>query len=508
MTKRVAIVGAGIAGLACAVDLAARGLDVTVLERAAAPGGKMREIVIDERPIDSGPTVFTMRWIFDALFEAAGTSLDAELKLAPLEVLARHAWSENERLDLFVNVARSAEAIGDFAGRAEARRFLTFCDEAQRVYRALEGPYIRAQRPSLAGMGARLGLRGLATLSGIGPFSTLWQALGRHFTDPRLRQLFGRYATYCGASPFAAPATLMLIAHVELAGVWSVAGGMHQLARALERVAVRHGARFRYASECKEIAFEGGRARGVVLASGERIDADAVVFNGDVNALASGLLGAGASAAASRVPAGARSLSALTMSMLAPTTGFALAHHNVFFGNDYAGEFRDIFERGTLPRAPTVYICAPDRTEVSGRPALMGISNSLAPNAVAPAERLFFIINAPATGDQRAFDTQELEQCRLNVRELLTRCGLHVHADPAHTVVTTPDAFERLFPATGGALYGRATHGWMSAFTRPSAVSRIPGLYLAGGSVHPGAGVPMAAMSGRLAAEAVLRGKH
>jgi 1-hydroxycarotenoid 3,4-desaturase len=484
---RVVVVGAGVAGLVAAIDLARRGLPVTVLERAAAPGGKLRQVIADGAAIDSGPTVFTMRWVFDALFADAGTSLDAELRLSPLSVLARHAWGAGGRLDLFADPRRSADAIGAFAGPAEARRFEAFCVQARRVYDALEGPYIRSSRPHPIGLSRELGPRGVALLLGLGPFRDLWGALARHFRDPRLRQLFGRYATYCGSSPFEAPATLMLVAQVEMDGVWSVEGGMIELSRALARVARRLGATIRCGAHCARIAVEGGRARGVVLADGERIDADSVVFNGDVGALSAGLLGDAARGASPRVPRTARSLSALTWSMNATATGFPLERHNVFFDDDYASEFDDVFRHARLPGKPTVYVCAQDRGDAATDPA-------------SGPERLLCLVNAPAVGDTRPFDPPEIEQCEHRAFSLLARCGLRIDPRPPGAVVTTPADFDRLFPATGGALYGRASRGWMDSFRRPSSRSRLPGLWLAGGSAHPGPGVPMAALSGRLAA--------
>jgi 1-hydroxycarotenoid 3,4-desaturase len=230
-TDRVVIVGAGIGGLTAAVELAARGLDVTVLERAGGPGGKMREIAVGDRLIDAGPTVFTMRWVFEAVCEAAGTSLESEVDLEQAEVLARHAWSADERLDLFADLERSADAVAAFSGPAERQRFLAFSEDARAIYRTLKEPFISATRPSPVGLVRRVGPGGLGGLINIKPFATMWSALGEHFRDSRLRQLFGRYATYCGSSPYAAPATLMLVAHVEQDGVWLVKGGMHQLAQ-------------------------------------------------------------------------------------------------------------------------------------------------------------------------------------------------------------------------------------------------------------------------------------
>ncbi len=489
--KHVVVVGAGIGGLATAAELAANGLRVTLLERAAQPGGKMRQVRVGGQPMDAGPTVFTMRWVFEELFEALGERLDTCLRLEPCEVLARHTWPDRTRLDLFADVRRSAEAMGDFAGAEAARGYLDFCRRAGEIHRSLEAPFLRATQPTPLSLVTRAGWRELPAMLRISPFATLWGELGRYFRDPRLRQLFGRYATYCGSSPFAAPATLMLVAHVEQSGVWRVVGGMHRVASCLAELATRRGALIRYGVHVDELLVDGGRACGVRLRDGERIAADAVVFNGDPAALSASALGGPARQAMPQRARGERSLSAITWNVLAEARGVELLRHNVFFSDDYPGEFVDLFQHRRVPSKPTVYVCAQDRADGAA-------------GDVRRPQRLLVLINAPATGDQPAPNDEEIAACERACFSRLTSCGLRLRFAPDQMLRTTPADFHALFPATGGALYGQATHGWASSFARPSSHTRLPGLYLAGGSTHPGPGVPMAALSGRLASACVL----
>lgn len=493
-SPKIAVIGAGMGGLAAAATLASRGLDVVLLERGRAPGGKMREVDVGGSAIDGGPTVFTMRRVFDALFDECGASFDEAVRLNPVDVLARHAWDDGSRLDLFTDPQRSAQAIGELSGAAEARRYLAFCARAKEIHDTLAPTFLDAQRPSPFGLVQHAvradGWRGLAKLWRLSPFETLWQALGTHFEDPRLRQLFGRYATYVGGSPFRTPATLMLVAHVEREGVWLVEGGMHRVAQAMSALAMRCGARIRYGCEATSVEVSGGHVSGVRLASGEYIAADAVVAAGDVGAIASGYLGRQVRHAVATVAPHERSLSAMTWKMKVQANGFPLLRHSVFFSDRYEEEFDHIFKQKRLPPSPTVYVCAQDRDDQE-------------PTGEArPAERLLCLVNAPAVGDGRGLDAQEINRCERQTFERLARHGLQLTS--IATVRTTPREFEQMFPATGGALYGRAPHGWMSTFQRPGSRSRMPGLYLAGGSTHPGPGIAMSTQSGRLAAQSLI----
>lgn len=489
-TERVVVIGAGMGSLAAALDLSARGLEVIVVERGDTPGGKIRQVAAGPAVVDAGPTVLTMRWVFDQLFADAGARLDDEVTLRAADRLARHAWSAGERLDLFADHERSAEAIAALAGSAEAQRYRRFCRHAARTFEALYRPFMWHPRPGPAGLAWAAGARRLPDVVRARPFGDLWGLISDHFHDPRLRQLFARYATYCGSSPYRASATLALIAHVEQAGVFLIEGGMSRLAHAVAATASRCGATFRYATAATAIETTGGRATGVRLDSGERIRADAVLANADVASLACGNLGTAAAHAVGAAATRERSLSALTWTGLAATEGFPLTHHNVFFGRDYAAEFRALFDEHRIPAEPTIYLCAQDRDDQGARTG-------------SGPERLLAIINAPATGDSDDF-SDAAGLCQRLLAATLARCGLHIDSAEGAHAVTSPADFERLFPGTGGALYGRAVHGWHAPFARPTARSALPGLYLAGGGVHPGPGVPVVAMSGRLAASRIV----
>ncbi|WP_119169157.1 1-hydroxycarotenoid 3,4-desaturase CrtD [Algihabitans albus] len=490
--ERVVVIGAGIGGLAAAITAAARGLQVTLVERAETPGGKMREVAAGGALLDAGPTVFTMKWVFDALFAEAGTSLEDHLELERAETLARHGWTDGSRLDLFADPACNDDAIGAFAGASEVPRFQAFRQDARRIFETLKDSYIAAQRPGPLELTRRAGI---PDLTAIKPFASLWSALGGYFQDPRLRQLFARYATYCGSSPFDAPATLMLVAHVELEGLWRIRGGMHRLARAMSSLASDCGAQVIYGCEAAEILVERGRTSGVRLANGEVLPAESVIFNGDAAALSTGLLGRAAGRAVPGMPVDKRSLSAIVWTLLGRPAGFPLQHHNVFFSDAYRAEFDAVFRQDRLPDEPTVYLCAQDRDEDD-----RGEDRSRPDGD----ERLYLLVNAPPRGDRHPLNSEEIEQCAERAFALLRRCGLEIEPRPDTMQATTPNDFHRLFPATGGALYGRASHGWTASFQRAGARSKLPGLYLAGGSVHPGPGVPMAALSGRLAVERLL----
>lgn len=476
--KTAIVIGAGVGGLAASINMARAGVAVRLYERGATAGGKLREIDVGGEKIAAGPTVLTMRWVFDELFDGR---LDDEVTLVPVDPLCRHFFDDGSRLDLFVDEQRSRDAITQFAGRRDADGYSRYRKHAAKIYEIVRGPFMEQAVPSLFDM---LSPRALWQMTQIDGMRTLWRALEEFFADARLRQLFGRYATYNGSSPFHAPATLAVIAHVEHAyGIFAVDGGIVRLAEALERRARALGVAIEYDSDVGRIETDGARAIGVRV--GGRLErADCVIANCDVaDALGRLLEGAPAADKARRkYEAEELSLSAYLLLTVGARTNLPLVHHNVFFSGDYQREFEELIARRRPPDDPTIYVCAESN------------------------ERHYFLSNAPPLDGRGAIDwTSESPRCRARIERVMARHGWTLA--PRASYELSPVEFAARFPSSRGALYGLASNSRMAAFKRPA--NTVPGiarLYLCGGSVHPGAGLPMVALSARIATQLALTG--
>lgn len=492
---RVAVVGAGIGGLSAALSLQSKGMDVTVFERLDSPGGKLHQQSIGTEQIDSGPTVFTLKPVFDRLFAQANHHFEDEVDLLKTELIARHSWVDRSTLDLFSNVEQSAAVIETFASARDAQNYRRFADESKNVFDLLDKTFMQAQQPGMLELSLGHGLKHALCMPRIKPFKTLWSHVASSFDDPRLQQLFARYSTYCGSSPYLAPATLMLIAHAERDGVYQLRDGMHALATAMVGVFQKLGGDIRYSKAIKSIETSNNSVTGLRLEDESLFETSTIVYNGDTEALTRGLLGD--KVERSLPSRKVNSLSALTKCLIAKPRGFELAHHNVFFGNDYKSEFDSIFKHGQTTQHPTVYICAQDRG-----PELATSKEDSAANTT--AEKIFCLVNAPSTKNAEDTNEEIARQAEQGMLSTLARHGLELEEFAERSVVTTPADFAAQFPGSDGALYGSPTHGWAGSFKRPGSRCRVKGLYLAGGSVHPGPGLPMVAISGQLAAEALL----
>ena len=457
----------------------------------------MREVAVERREDRRGP---------DRLHDALGLRGDLRrsrrllstdrLTLQPPNARPSRLAATAQRLDLFADVERSADAIGDFAGQRGGRGLSRVLQTRRRDLRTLREhvhPRVEAQPVVAARRASAFG--DFRDLVGISPFATLWSALGEYFRDQRLRQLFGRYATYCGSSPFAAPATLMLVAHVEQRGrlAASRAACIDWLrAWPISRSDARRDAST-MAARVERIHRRARPRRGVATDDGERICRRRHCHERRRRSARRGALGEAAKRSGRRIArSAARSLSAVTWAINARDLGLSARASQCVLLRRLSRRVRGHFQPRRLPRAPTVYVCAQDRDDDE------------TPGATARTPSGCF---ASSTRRRRATRTQSPQRrschAKMRVFQLLGTMRAEYRARHETTIRTTPQDFARLFPATGGALYGRASHGWMASFARPGSRTRLPGLYLAGGSAHPGPGVPMAALSGRLAAQSV-----
>ena len=368
-------------------------------------------------------------------------------------------------------------------GRAGARQIGAHSDRARRLLSAFDDPMLRSAEPRVASLAAVVAARP-RLLADLAPHKTMAAGLSARFDDPRLAQLYGRYATYVGTSPGRAPALLDLVSDAEARGVWRIEGGMAALPRAIAALAREQGAQVLTGVAVEQLRRD---ARGwrIDISPGESLSAGTVVFAGDPAALRRGLLGSEVRTAVAGSAVAPRSLSAVVASFAAQATGTDLAYHNVFFSDEVNAEFAEI-DAGRLPGDATLYLCALDR----------GAGPTAGP------ERFEIILNAPA-GLTLTFE--ERRRCLHAILTRLGRFGLRFDPEPSPSDLTTPEEFATLFPGSEGALYGLRPTGLTSALRRPRARTALPGLYLAGGGAHPGAGLPMAALSGRHAAEAILK---
>jgi phytoene desaturase len=498
MTRAV-IVGAGLGGLSAAIHLAVRGLRVTVVEKNPAAGGKMGRWSAEGFTFDTGPTLLTMPFVLEELFAAAGRTLREELHIEPVDPVCRYTFADGSVFNAWKDPAALEQEVrrinpGDATG---VRRFL---DHGECIYRASDGPFLGSAFGSWSADTLRLALRFLPAIRHLDAFRTLDAAVSSFIVDPRLRQLFNRFATYNGSSPFRAPATLAVIPFVELRlGGWTIRGGMYALAEALVRLARDVGVEIRFDRPVRRVLTDGGSVRGVECADGERVEAPIVVMNADAVYAQQHLLGPG-----SRRRPPEPSMSGFVLLLGVQGRYPDLAHHNIFFSADYRGEFRDIVDRGIPASDPTIYVSVADASH---------------PGAAPPGDTaLFVLVNAPAlpldwsdAGADHAtpWGTGAAGYAQRIIAMLESR-GLEGLGQRIRVrKIITPVDFARTFNAYRGAIYGAASNSRLAAFLRTPNVSRsVRGLYFAGGSTHPGGGIPLVLRSGRIVADCITGHGH
>ena len=486
----VIVIGSGLGGLSAAVSLAAKGLGVTVVEAAPNFGGKANIVTLDGVECDTGPSVLTLPDTLDAVLREAGTSLEAEVTLLTHTPAFRYVTAKGDVLELMPTLPETLANVSKTLGEAAARELATFMADAAEVWELSKIAFVYGEAPSVRSLW-ELGPAKMAGFGRVDPFRSMWAAICNKVKHPLLRVILARYATYNGSDPRSAPATLNCIAHVEIGlGGYGVRGGVYELVRALVRVAERKGVRLRASSPVESLTVEGGRAVGVTLRGGEALRASAIVCNADVAHLHEHLL----------PKAQRKVVAAPETPSMSGWTGLvrarrrvgqdARAAHTVLFPEDYLEEFADIFDRDRPPQAPTVYCCAQEPCHQR--------------RGWADHEPVFIMTNAPPEPRVGARPAEVTDALRERALGRLREAGL-IDQDDAVVWERAPSGLAAAYPGSRGALYGASSNSLFAAFKRPAnRVSGLPGLYLASGSAHPGGGMPLCVLSGRMAARHVL----
>jgi phytoene desaturase len=482
--KQAVIIGGGLGGLAAALRLAAQGWRVTVCERGATFGGKMNVCRAGGYTFDTGPSLITMPWVFAELFEAAGARLEDHLQLEQLHPLATYCFDDGTRFDYSAAMPEWLETVRRLEPR-DADGFMRFMALGARLYDVSKETFLR--RPPLDAPDRR-SLRALRSLPLRYGWGNYHRTVAAHFRSPHLRQLYDRYPTYVGSSPYASPATLAVIPYIEYAfGGWYVKGGLYRIVESLVELAKARGVELRLNAQVESIERNNGRVSGVRLADGECIKADVVVMNGDASHTPR-LLGETTSGALAPAE---RSMSGFVMLLGVGRRLPALAHHTVCFSADYRREFDELIVERRFPTDPTVYVNMPSHSD----------------RRVAPTngETLFVMANAPA--DAEAWGELQIEEARRRVFARLRRSRLpEIESHIEVSDVWTPARIASRYAMPGGAIYGTHSHGWRHAFLRPpNRERRIKGFYRVGGSTHPGGGTPTVLLSAQITTDLIRR---
>ncbi len=495
---RTVVIGAGMGGLAVAARLGALGHDVTVCEQAQTVGGKVGLFQRDGFSFDTGPSLLTLPAVYRDLFLKTGAPLEQVLELQPVDPVCHYRFADGVELDL-PNAAPHlvARAWDEALGEGAGADWTTFMAHAGRIWDVTRGPFLESP---LAGGRTLIGLsRNLGDVRTVAPWLSLRQLGRRYLRHPHQRTWLDRYATYTGSDPRAAPAALATVPFVEQTfGSWYVPGGLRRLADAVADRAVSCGVKIRTGATVEQVLVSRGRVGGVRLAGGEHLAADLVVANADAQHLYRDLM-PGPEGAAGRkgLRKATPSLSGFVLLLALRGRTPGLRHHTVLFPADYDAEFDHVFGTGRCAAKPapvpdpTIYISAPDD------PALRPDDDH---------EAWFVLVNAPRhdPGDpRRGVDWDAPGLAEQYADQILTRMaerGLDVRDRLLWRQVRTPADLERDTRSVGGSIYGTSSNGARAAFLRPANRSAVDGLYLVGGSSHPGGGLPLVGLSAAIVA--------
>ena len=483
---RAVVIGAGVGGLAAAARLAAQGHRVTLHERAATHGGKLGEYRRDGFTFDTGPSLLTLPQVFTDLFAATGGP--ADLKIEPVDPICGYRFADGTRLDLPFDPAAVPAVLDATLGPGSGAAWQALHDRSARLWDLVGDPVLH--RPLRARDLARFSAR-LRDLRLVAPWLTL-RGLGEQLLpDPRLRMWLDRYATYSGSDPRRTPSVLSVTPYVEQRfGAWWVRGGLRRLGDALLQRCRALGVDVHLGSPVAGITTSGRRVSGVRLADGRHVPADVVVSDVDARVLYDRLLPGRAAAVRAVLRRAPASVAGFVLLLALDRADGARPVHRIWFPPDYDAEFDALFRRPAPVPDPTVYVHSP-------------ADPAMAPDG---GEAWFVLVNAPVHDPAGGVDWDApgvAERYADRVLDVLARRGEDVRGRIRWREIRTPADLERDTGAPGGAIYGTASHGPLAALLRPANRSPVPGLYLVGGSAHPGGGLPIVALSAKIVADLV-----
>lgn len=485
MKKKAAVIGAGIGGMAAAIRLALKGYDTHLFEKNGEAGGKIGELRLAGCRFDTGPSLFTLPGLVDELFTLAGEDPRDHFRYLPLNSSCRYFWDDGTLLNAWTDRYRFAEEAQRVTGEPR-EKIIGFLDECAELYDLTAGIFIFSPFYRFDNFRKPESLNVARNFRKLNAFSTMHGVISRRFRSRKLTQLFDRYATYNGSSPYRAPGTLNVIAHLEHnMGAFFPERGMRQIVESVEGLAVRCGVTMHCGEPVLSVMKEGKSISGITTSQGI-FSADTVVSDVDIIPFYRNLLND--EGAARRQERQERSTSALIFYWVMNRKFEQIDLHNIFFSSDYPGEFRAL-ARGEVSSDPTVYVFTSSRVVESDAPA--------------GKDNWFVMINVPY--DRGQDWTQVAGRARQNIIEKLGRrlgCNISEAIEAEH--VLDPPDIERLTASHRGALYGSSSNSRFAAFRRhPNVRGRYENLWFAGGSVHPGGGIPLCLASAKIACDMI-----
>ena len=494
----VVVIGAGMGGLAVAARLSAQGHSVTVVEQSGRPGGKVETYRRDGFAFDTGPSLLTLPAVYRDLFlktptQRRGASLEENVELVGLEQAFGYRWADGTTALLpGSNSNRVATAMGQALEGSAEGDWQRLSRRGADIWAATRVPFLES--PVSGPRDVMPHLRGLSDIRTVAPWQTL-RGLGRKYLrDPRQRMLLDRYATYTGSDPRKAPAALAVIPFVEQTfGAWHVGGGLGSLADAAYGRCVDRGVEFQFDSAVAQVLVDGDRATGVRLHDGRTFTADVVVSDIDAATLYGSLVDHPSTRRLRRAQRAAQpSLAGFVLLLALRGRTPNMQHHTVLFPHDYDAEFDAIFGRRPRPvEDPAVYICCPD-------------DDAMRPDR--DHEAWFVLVNAPRHDPDGGVDWGDADlvsQYTERILDVLAARDYGVRDRLLWHEVRTPSDLAASTGAPGGVIYGASGNSRRSAFLRPANQSPVAGLFLVGGSAHPGGGLPLVAMSAAIVAELI-----